>query len=114
MDKIINLGIPHVAEQIFINCGLDDMLEFQKVSKTWQVLTEEIILFHSWKGKMHWACKCGMAQVVKVLLKCSDLGHVDFNAIDDHGKTPLILACQHGHTDVVQLLLDYSNHKQID
>ena len=112
MDKIINLGIPHVAEQIFKQCGLEDLLQFQKVSETWQILTEDFILFHKWKGKVHWACTVGKSDVMKLLVKRPDVEQVDFNAIDDHGKTPLILACQYGHHDIVKLLL--ANCKQID
>ena len=113
MDKVINLGIPHVAEQIFKGFGLEELREFRKVSETWKILTEEILLFRRWEGKVHLAFTIGKLEVIKVLIKRTDLGQINFNAILN-GKTPLILACQHGHYGIVKLLLDYSDSKPID
>ena len=51
MDKIINLGIPHVGEQIFENLDTDNLVQFLKVSRTWKVLAQNVLL-KRWKGKM--------------------------------------------------------------
>ena len=34
MDKIINLGIPHIGEQIFESIETEELIEFLKVSET--------------------------------------------------------------------------------
>ena len=56
MDKIINLGIPHVAEQIFESIETQELIECLKVSETWKVLAENVFI-NRWKGKMFEACK---------------------------------------------------------
>ena len=66
MDKVVNLGIPHVGEQIFATLQTDDLLQCLKVSQTWKALVGPI------------------------------------------------LACKHGHKDVVKLILRHSSHKNID
>ena len=35
MEKIINHGLPHIAEQIFDNINTDGLIQLLKVSKTW-------------------------------------------------------------------------------
>ena len=37
MDNIINLGIPHIGEQIFGSLGDADLIQYLKVSQTWKV-----------------------------------------------------------------------------
>ena len=56
MDKIINLGIPHVAEQIFESIETQELIECLKVSETWKVLAENVLI-KRWKGKIFEACK---------------------------------------------------------
>ena len=123
MDKIINLGIPHVAEQIFYNSTTNDLLQFKEVSKAWKVLAENILdprlkaekeLFEAWKDKVLVAYRTGQTKIVEVLLRRSDLGHIDFNVRDKQGKIGIGWACANGHKEVVQLFLEYSASKQID
>ena len=51
MDKIINLGIPHIAEQIFESIDTQGLIECLKVSETWKVLAENVLI-KRWKGKL--------------------------------------------------------------
>ena len=44
MDKVINLGIPHIREQIFENIDTDELLQYLKVSHTWKILAERVLL----------------------------------------------------------------------
>ena len=68
MDKIINHGMPHVAEQIFDNIETQGLLECLKVSETWKILAENVLI-KRWKGKMLLACQNGETKVVELLLK---------------------------------------------
>ena len=43
MDKIINHGMPHIAEQIFDNIETQGLIECLKVSETWKVLAENVL-----------------------------------------------------------------------
>ena len=43
MEKVINLHIPHVGENIFENIDTDDLIKWLKVSKTWKVLAENVL-----------------------------------------------------------------------
>ncbi len=52
---------------------------------------------------LHLACKIGHYQTVETLLKH---GRYDLNGTDDDGFfTPLMWACEYGHTDIAILLL---------
>ena len=44
MEKVINLGIPHVAEQIFESIETQELIECLKVSETWKVLAENVLI----------------------------------------------------------------------
>ena len=76
MDKIINHGMPHVAEQIFDNIETQGLIECLKVSETWKILAENVLI-KRWKGKMFEACKNGETKVVQLLLECCSLKKVD-------------------------------------
>ena len=71
MDKIINHGMPHVAEQIFDNIETQGLIECLKVSETWKVLAENVLI-KRWKGKMFEACQNGETKVVQLLLERCD------------------------------------------
>ena len=107
MDKIINLGIPHVAEQIFENIKTQDLITCLEVSETWKVLAENVLI-KRWKGKMFEACENGETKVVQLLLECCSPEESGLNVKDFYGRTTLMIACKNGHKDVVQLLLDNS------
>merc|ERR1711983_740006 len=107
MDKIINHGIPHVAEQIFDNIETQGLIECLKVSETWKVLAENVLI-KRWKGKMFEACQNGQTKVVQLLLERCSPEESGLNIKDVDGRTSLMIACINGHKDVVQLLLDNS------
>ena len=44
MEKVINLGIPHVSEQIFESIETEGLIECRKVSQTWKVLAENVLI----------------------------------------------------------------------
>ena len=42
MDKVINLGIPHVGELIFESIDTPGLIKCLEVSETWKVLAEGV------------------------------------------------------------------------
>ena len=107
MDKIINLGIPHVAEQIFENIKTQELIKCLEVSETWKVLAENVLI-KRWKGKIFVACQIGETKVVKLLLERCNSEESGLNIKDECGMTGLMWACFIGWKDVVQLLLNHS------
>ena len=108
MDKVINLGIPHVGELIFENIDTPGLVKCLEVSQTWKVLAENVLI-KRWKGKMPYACQSGETKVVQLLLERCNSEESGLNAKDEEGWTALMWACRNGHKDVVQLLLDHSD-----
>ena len=51
MDKVINLGVPHVGELIFESIDTPGLFQFAWVSENWKVLDENVMI-KKWKGKM--------------------------------------------------------------
>ena len=41
MEKVINLGIPHVGELIFESIDTPGLFQFALVSETWKILAED-------------------------------------------------------------------------
>ena len=76
MDKIINLGIPHVAEQIFESIETQELIECLKVSETWKVLAENVLI-KRWKGKMFEACKMAKQKLFNFFWNNAMLKKVD-------------------------------------
>ena len=111
MDKVINLGIPHVGELIFESIDTPGLIQYLSVSETWKVLAETVLV-KRWKGKMFKACKSGKAQVVELLIKRCNAEESGLNIKDKNGWTAFMWACRNGHKDVVKLLLD--NSERID
>ena len=72
MEKVINLGIPHIGEQIFESIETEGLIECLKVSQTWKVLAENV-LAKRWKGKMFEACRNGQTKIVQLLLERCDM-----------------------------------------
>ena len=68
MEKVINLGIPHVGEKIFRSMDTPGLIKCLEVSKTWKVLAENVLI-KRWKGKMFEACQNGETKVVQLLLE---------------------------------------------
>ena len=63
IDKVINLGIPHVGELIFESIDTQGLFQFALVSETWKILAENVLI-KRWKGKMFEACRNGQTKVV--------------------------------------------------
>ena len=55
MEKVINLNMPDIGEKILENIDTDDLIKWLKVSKTWKILAENVLV-KRWKGKMTDAC----------------------------------------------------------
>ena len=105
MDKVINLGIPHVGEKIFRGIDSQGLIGFALVSDTWKVLAESVLL-KRWRGRILEACRNGKAEIVKLLLECSEN---DFDILNRQINDEMVLACKNGHNDVVKLLLTQSD-----
>ena len=71
MDKVINLGIPHVGEQILENIETDGLIQFCLVSQTWIVLAENVLL-KRWRNRFFEACESGKTKIVQLLLELLD------------------------------------------
>ena len=87
MDKVINLGIPHIAEQIFESFDTPGLINCLEVSETWRELAGNVLI-KKWKGKMLEACENGHQDVVQLLLDNSE-GNIDLNARNRWGATSL-------------------------
>ena len=107
MEKVINLGIPHVGELIFKSMETPQLFQCAMVSETWRELAENV-LAKRLKGKMFEACKNGETKIVQLLLERYNSEDNGLNIKYQFGLTPFSWACKQGHKAVVQLLLDYS------
>ena len=105
MDKVINLGIPHVGKLIFESINTPGLIKCLEVSQTWKELAGNVLV-KRWKGKMFEACRDGETKVVQLLLEHYNSEESGNNIKGTCGKTALMVACINGHRDVVQL------HKQ--
>ena len=106
MDKVINLGIPHVGELIFESMDTAALLKCVLVSETWKVLAENVLI-KRWKGRMYEARISGETKVVQLLLEHCSSEKCRINTKYEKGITELMLACKNGKQDVVKLLLGY-------
>jgi len=57
---------------------------------------------------LHLACKNNRESVAKFLVGCG----VDINNQDEHGQTPLLICCIHGHQDLAAFIVEssYAGH----
>ena len=101
MDKIINLGIPHVAELIFESIDTPELINCLEVSETWKELAENVLV-KRYKGKMFEACQRGETKVIQLLLERCNPEESGLNIKDKYERTTLMVACAYGHKDVVQ------------
>ena len=162
MDFIINLGIPHVSEQIFRSIDTATLIRFRQVSKVWKIIIENV-LFERYQKQLFdvmslpggdWRLllfQIGKHEnkitfLMKILLEhaksnCIDwnaryqcrfnlqhkwLGRkvydrldfgaslVEHNARTDMELTTLMWACSKGHKDIIKLLLENSEDRNID
>ena len=82
MDSIVNLGIPHIGEQIFQNLKMDDLLQCLEVSSAWKTLAMNVFPFDQWKGKLNEAVLRGYFNIVKVLFEHPKSMEIDWNQRD--------------------------------
>ena len=114
MENIINLGIPHVGEQIFEDLNTKDLIQYLKVSQAWKALAENV-LFQRWKGKLFETCEEGKTEIVRIILERSKNEEVRLMMLRKHfHQTALLAACGNGHKDVVRLLLAHPSSRAID
>ena len=108
MDKVINLGIPHVAELVFESIDTPGLINCLEVSQTWKILAENVLI-KRWKGKMLKACKIGETKVVELLLErfYPEEIWLNMNIEDTCGWTAFVKTCYYGRKDIVKLLLDH-------
>ena len=123
MDKVINLALPYVGEQVFESLETDTLVQYLDVSEAWKILAENVLL-KRWKYRLYEACKTGKSRIVELLLEHYNFEEIGLNVMvkDNYGpdprnqnvlnctkyRTPLMAACAYGHIDVVQMLLDHS------
>ena len=63
MENVINLGIPHVGEQIFESIENEDTLvQCLSVSQVWKSFAEDV-LFKRHEGELFEACEKGKAEI---------------------------------------------------
>ena len=59
------------------------------------------------KPILHYACETKRGSVLSLLIKNAEKLKIDFNAVDNNGKTALHHACKYGTVHVVKMLTDY-------
>ena len=107
MEKVFNLGIPHLGEHILKELDTPELIRCLLVSETWKVLAENV-LFKRWKGRLFEACEDGETEIVQLLLDRSNTT-IDLHARSGNGMTAIMLACSEGYDDIVKLFLDHSD-----
>ena len=126
MDKVINLGIPHVGELIFKSIDTPELIKCLNVSETWRELAGNVLIKRS-KGNMYIkifdACKSGNTKVAQHLMVNLNEDELFQAALVSNtwkflaenilikrwkGKifSKMCEACKSGETKVVQLLLE--------
>ena len=139
METIINLGIPHVGEQIFKSISTEDLLQFLEVSETWKVLAKNVLL-KRWKGKIIQAYDTGHTKMVQLLLdhfSAEENGLTEKeiigsdkvllcltvskswkvlaeNALVQRYKGKSFQACQAGKTEIVRMILEHSKSEDVE
>ena len=112
MENVINLGIPHVGEQIFKCVETKYLIKFLEVSEAWKVLAENV-LFQRCNGKVQfwWEMRYGEAEIVRIILERSKSEDIELMLMGPHGSWKqfvFLAACAKGLKDVLKLLLAHS------
>ncbi|XP_067668389.1 receptor-interacting serine/threonine-protein kinase 4-like [Haliotis asinina] len=103
--RILSVGLPNV------NCRVDGrtpmmVAAWNRHSDVVELLVKEdanVTLVDDHKNNvLHYACRGGDVETVKLVMS---LNIVDVNSHGCKSKTPVIEAAQHGHRDVVELLV---------
>ena len=73
MEQIINLGIPHIGEQVFEILHTSDLLQCLLVSNAWKTLAQKLLkrrlnekVEALWNGKIVEVSKSGKVDIVKI------------------------------------------------
>ena len=111
MDRIINLNIPHIGEQIFENFEYEELIRLLSVSETWRVLASNVLL-QRWRGNFADACCDASPELLKFLL--ANLKTEEIWNFDECGRTPFQSACLGGNKEIVKLILDHPDIKSMD
>ena len=122
MDTIINVGIPHIGEQIFQSLEIVDLIRYKSVSETWKGLIENVLckkVVEKYKSDVNAVFEQNdqalVTTIFKILLEGSgEDTNIDFNVRNQFGRTPFIQACVLGNKTVVKLLMDHSIGKNVD
>ena len=112
LNEVINLGMPHLGENIFESIDTPELFQCALVSETWKILAENVLI-KRWKGKMFEACKNGETKVVQLLLEYCNSEESGLNIKDNNRFTALMVACKNGHIEIIKLFLD-SSERNID
>ena len=107
MEKIINFGIPHIAEEIFRNLTIPTLIQCRSVSATWKALVKNV-LDSKWRETLIYSCKVGNTEMVQLMIETAKAKNQDWTleTLEDNGLTLAMLACQKGQTEVVKLLMN--------
>ena len=63
----------------------------------------------------HWSSRPWMLEIVKALVEYHKIKkNILFDVMDHDGNTPMHLACEGGHVEIVKLLLDFSIQYDVD
>ena len=112
MDKIINIGIPHIGEGIFHNLSDEDLIKFWHVSKTWKQMAENVLM-KRWKDKIIEAALENQ-DIIKILLMHPGAKDINWNEQCDIGKTTFHYACFLRRLDIVKIMLKKSQTLDIN
>ena len=112
MNSVINLGVPHLGEQIFDYIDTPTLIQFRFVSHTWKIIAENVLV-NRWKDKDVLMSEefdddvdlQTQTIVVKLLLEHPKGNSINWNAINTEGWTPFMMACANGNSKVVQLFI---------
>ena len=95
MEKVIDLSIPHVGQQIFAHLRAEQLIENMKVSRTWKVLAQNALI-QKFKGNFSSACTRGLPEIVQRILETS-------NEVEN------VINCSEGFIEVTKKLLMKAN-----
>ena len=110
-NKLFTRNVPHILEKIFFSLDYASFKECMEVHRAWH----ELLTSNSFKqfGKLTFqreietalwhATRSGNAKEVRAVLST---GMVNIECMTDEDNTPLLIAVDKGHNDLVQLLLE--------
>ena len=116
MMEVSILRFPHLAEQIFLKLDDKSLVTSREVRTSWKIFLDE--RHYTWlhivniptvlqenNTYLHLAAKTGHFKAFKMALNEEE----DVNAKNYQRQTPLHLACQNGHTELIEYIMRNSN-----